>query len=82
VTGIAGRVGERARRLHDRVLSSAERHPWLDVGIAVVRRDIDVGGTMLAGALGFRLFVWLLPCCLLLAAGAGFGQTAGTRPRS
>jgi uncharacterized BrkB/YihY/UPF0761 family membrane protein len=80
VTGIAGRVGERARRLHDQVLSAAERHSWLEVGIAVVRRDIDVGGTMLAGALGFRLFVWLLPCSLLLAAAAGFGQTAGHSP--
>jgi membrane protein len=76
MTGIVGR----AREAWDRVLSSAGRHPSLAVGITVVRRDIEVGGTLLAGALAFRIFIWLLPCCLLLAAAAGFSQTSNRSP--
>jgi membrane protein len=70
----------RARALGDRVLSAAGRHPSLEIGIAVVRRDIDVGGTLLAGALAFRLFVWLLPCSLLLTALLGFVETLARPP--
>jgi uncharacterized BrkB/YihY/UPF0761 family membrane protein len=77
MTGLVGRAGEHARRLHGRLLSAADRHPTVAVGIAVVRRDLDVGGTLLAGALAFRLFIWLLPCCLLLAAVLGFTATSG-----
>jgi len=80
MTGVVARAGERARRLRGRVLAAAERHPWLDVALAVGRRDIEVGGTLLAGALGFRLFIWLLPCFLLMTAAAGFGETADRTP--
>jgi uncharacterized BrkB/YihY/UPF0761 family membrane protein len=76
VTGLVGR----ARRLRDRVLAEAEKHPWLDTGIAAVRRDIEVGGTLLAGALGFRMFIWLLPCCLLLTTAAGFSEASSRTP--
>lgn len=76
MTGIAGR----ARKLHGRVLSAAERYPSVAVGIAVVRRDIEVAGTLLAAALAFRIFIWLLPCGLLLAALAGFSETSSRSP--
>jgi uncharacterized BrkB/YihY/UPF0761 family membrane protein len=76
VTGLV----TRAQRLWDRVLVAAGRRPWLEVGISVVRRDIEVGGTLLAGALGFRLFVWLLPCCLLATAALGFTQASDRPP--
>jgi len=71
VTGIA----EHARRVRDRVLTAAGSHPSLAVGVAVVRRDIEAAGTLLAGALAFRLFIWLLPCCLLLTSLLGFSET-------
>jgi uncharacterized BrkB/YihY/UPF0761 family membrane protein len=61
----------RGRGLYDRVLRAADRHPSLSAGFAVVRRDTAVGGTLVAGALAFRLFIWLLPCCLLLTAVLG-----------
>lgn len=70
----------RARRLQDRVQTAAGHHPPLAVGLAVVGRDIEVGGTLLAGALAFRIFVWLLPCCLLAAATLGFTQTSSRPP--
>lgn len=73
---VAGRV----RALGHRVRAAAGDHPTLATGIAVARRDIEVAGTLLAGALAFRLFVWLLPCCLLIAAALGFGGTSGPNP--
>ena len=76
VTGLVGR----ARRLQDRALTMAGNHRPLAVGLAVVRRDIEVGGTLLAGALAFRIFVWLLPCCLIAAAALGFTQTSARPP--
>jgi uncharacterized BrkB/YihY/UPF0761 family membrane protein len=76
VTGIV----ERARELYGRTLSATGHRPWLSTTIAVVRRDIDVGGTLLAGALAFRLFIWLLPCCLLLTALLGFTETSARSP--
>lgn len=76
MTGIA----TRAQRLRDRVMTEAGHRAWLAVGIAVVRRDIDVGGTLLAGALGFRLFIWLLPCCLLATAALGFTESSARPP--
>jgi hypothetical protein len=41
------------RRLRDRALTAAGDHRWLAVLIALVRRDIEAGGTLLAGALAF-----------------------------
>jgi uncharacterized BrkB/YihY/UPF0761 family membrane protein len=68
------------REWRDRVLTAAGRHPSLSAGAAVVRRDIEVGGPLLASALAFRLFLWLLPCCLLLVSVLGFGETLRRAP--
>jgi membrane protein len=76
VTGLA----IRARRLRDRVVTVFGNRPLFAVTLAVVRRDIEVGGTLLAGALGFRLFIWLLPCCLLATAALGFTASSSRPP--
>lgn len=55
----------------------AARHRRAGPVVAVLRRDAEAGGSLLAGALAFRLFVWLLPCCLLLAAILGFSASGG-----
>jgi hypothetical protein len=68
------------REWRDRVLTAADRHPALSVGIAVASRDIEAGGPLLAGAPAFRLFLWLLPCCMLLASVLGFGETLSRSP--
>jgi membrane protein len=71
---------DRARRLQDRVLTAADERPTLAVALAVVAKDIEVGGAILAGALAFRIFIWLLPCCLLAAAALGFTETSSRPP--
>lgn len=72
--------GFRARRLWDRAVTAVENHSSGSVGLAVLRRDVQVGGTLLAGALGFRLFVWLLPCSLLAVSVLGFTEASGKPP--
>jgi uncharacterized BrkB/YihY/UPF0761 family membrane protein len=36
------------------------------------RQDRSIGGTLLSAALAFRIFIWLLPCALLISALIGF----------
>lgn len=44
----------------------------------VVDRDTEVGGGIIAGALAYRLFVWLLPFALVLVAGLGIAAGAAS----
>ena len=70
----AGRLArwlQRGRLLRERIDAARERHASVDVGFAVVERDSNIGGALLAGALAYRLFVLLLPTALLLVSGLG-----------
>ncbi len=59
-----------------RLAGLRQRHPrlgrGLDAAVALARRDRDVGGSVLSAALAVRLFLWLLPWCLLAVAALGF----------
>ncbi|OLF12371.1 hypothetical protein BLA60_10425 [Actinophytocola xinjiangensis] len=57
--------------------AAAARHRRVGPVVAVLRRDLAAGGSLLAAALAFRLFVWLLPCCLLMTAILGFTASGG-----
>jgi uncharacterized BrkB/YihY/UPF0761 family membrane protein len=63
--------------LRGRLVSMAERHRSVDVALRVRRRDAEVDGALVAGALAFRIFIWLLPCSLLLTALLGFTASGG-----
>jgi uncharacterized BrkB/YihY/UPF0761 family membrane protein len=54
-----------------RVAASRSRHRGVDLGFGVVERDSTIGGGLLAGALAYRLFVFLLPTALLLVSVLG-----------
>ncbi len=44
-------------------------------------RDVEVGGGIIAGALAYRFFIWLLPFALVLVAGLGItADAAGDSP--
>ena len=69
-----GRLGQ----LRQRLLSWAERvstwgptGPIAEVAWQVFRRDQAIAGSVLAAAVAYRLFVWLLPLSLLLVSGLG-----------
>jgi uncharacterized BrkB/YihY/UPF0761 family membrane protein len=42
----------------------------------MVERDGEVGGGIIAGALAYRLFIWLLPLALVAVAGLGIAADA------
>ena len=50
------------------------RSEWVDTGFRIYERDIDVAGSLLAGALAYRLFLWLLPAALVVVGGLGFAS--------
>ncbi len=52
--------------------------PWVDLAFRVYERDRDRGGGLLAGALSYRFFFWLLPFVLVLVGGLGFLASASS----
>jgi uncharacterized BrkB/YihY/UPF0761 family membrane protein len=80
---VAGRIArwlERARILREWVEAARARHGFVDLGFDLIERDSTIGGGILAGALAYRLFAFLLPTALLLVS--GLGLYAGTVDRS
>jgi uncharacterized BrkB/YihY/UPF0761 family membrane protein len=45
--------------------------PIAEIGWLAARRDAAVGGSVLAGALAYRIFIWLLPLALVVVLGIG-----------
>ena len=79
-------VGDRwIDRARSRAIAWAERatswgpfKPVAELGWRTARRDASVGGSVLAAALAYRIFIWLLPLTLVLVLGVGwFADASG-----
>jgi uncharacterized BrkB/YihY/UPF0761 family membrane protein len=46
------------------------------VALTAYELDRQTGGSLLAGAIAYRFFLWMLPACLVLIAGLGFASAA------
>lgn len=59
-----------------------ERHhrAWVDAIFEIADRDGEVAGGVIAGALAYRLFIWMLPAGLVFVG--GIGAIAGARADS
>jgi uncharacterized BrkB/YihY/UPF0761 family membrane protein len=68
----AAAMQARAARLEERAEAERRRHDSVDVVFEAVDRDGEVGGGIIAGALAYRFFIWLLPLALVAVAGLGF----------
>lgn len=68
----------RARRLAERAQDEREHHTSVDVAFEMFDRDADAGGEIIAGALAYRIFIWLLPLALVAVAGLGFAASASS----
>ena len=73
-----GRLSDRRRRLLERAEEERRRHESVSVAFEVADRDSDAGGGIIAGALAYRLFVWLLPLALVGVAGLGVASDAAS----
>jgi uncharacterized BrkB/YihY/UPF0761 family membrane protein len=67
-----------AERLSRRTQEERGRHESVDAVFEMVDRDLDAGGGIIAGALAYRLFIWLLPVALVLVAGLGVAADASS----
>lgn len=65
------RVRQRVELVAARAQAERRRHSSVAVAFEVAERDAEVGGAIVAGALAYRLFIWLLPLALVLVAGLG-----------
>jgi uncharacterized BrkB/YihY/UPF0761 family membrane protein len=68
-------------RLKSRVEDARRGHASVDICLDVVDGDSRIAGGVLAGALAFRLFEYLLPLTLFLVSGLGlYADAAGRTP--
>jgi uncharacterized BrkB/YihY/UPF0761 family membrane protein len=88
-----GRIGRTSRRLKDeqaravarledvrgRLERARPRSPLVDVGFRAVERDVLTGGIVLAGAVAFRIFLFLVPYVFVLVVGFGIAADASDR---
>ena len=74
----AGHVLDRGRQLQAqagrRLDTARDEHASVRLLTDALREDRDTGGALLAGALAFRLFLWLLPAVLVIVALFGFSS--------
>jgi len=63
---------DKADATYKRVEASRPEHPTVDIAFTTVERDFERGGGLIAGALAYRFFFWLLPFVLVLVGGLGF----------
>jgi uncharacterized BrkB/YihY/UPF0761 family membrane protein len=66
----------RGELLAERAETERKLHRSVDATFQMVDRDIELGGGIIAGALAYRLFIWLLPLALVFVAGLGFAADA------
>ena len=69
----------RAEQLAERAQAERGRHGSVDAVFEMVERDGEVGGGIIAGALAYRLFIWLLPLALVVVAGLGIAADASSQ---
>ena len=67
-----------AERIAERAQGERSKHRSVDAVYEMVDRDSEVGGGIIAGALAYRLFIWLLPLALVVVAGLGIAADAGS----
>jgi uncharacterized BrkB/YihY/UPF0761 family membrane protein len=72
----AAALRERVERLERRAQAERGRHDSVDAVFAMADRDMELGGGIIAGALAYRLFIWLLPLALVAVAGLGIAAEA------
>jgi uncharacterized BrkB/YihY/UPF0761 family membrane protein len=63
----------------DRWTSTGPLSSFAEACWATARRDGAVGGSVLAGALAYRIFIWLLPLALVLVLGLGLVSGSTSR---
>jgi membrane protein len=69
---VAGQVDATRHRLED----ARKTSPTIDTAFAAFEHDADTGGSVLGAALGFRIFLFLVPYVFLFLVGFGLSADA------
>ncbi len=69
---VTARVAQARKRLED----ARPDNPALDAVFRTVKHDAETGGGVLAGAVAFRLFLFMIPYGFVAVVGTGFAATA------
>jgi uncharacterized BrkB/YihY/UPF0761 family membrane protein len=83
VAGLKGRaevLRQRAAVLKDEAEAARGTHGSVDVAFSAYKRDRTTAGSLMAGALSFRLFLVLLPMVLVAVGGLGIGAGSLSDP--
>ena len=64
-------IRARAKRYQERAETMRGEHGSVDTIFVIADRDVELGGGLLAGALAYRIFIWLLPFALVVVGGIG-----------
>jgi uncharacterized BrkB/YihY/UPF0761 family membrane protein len=73
---------ERVEAVRDRVSAARPKSKLLDSAFGVAEHDVVTGGGVLAGAIAFRLFMFLVPYVFVLVAFLGFAAGQSSRSPS
>jgi uncharacterized BrkB/YihY/UPF0761 family membrane protein len=70
---------EERSRVEDALSSRRERSTLIGAGFDIAELDVHVGGGILAGAVAFRLFLFLVPFVYILFTAVGLASTAANQ---
>jgi membrane protein len=71
----------RYEAMQARAEAERSRRGSVDAVFEMAERDSEVGGGIIAGALAYRLFIWLLPLALVTVVGLGYvADASGDSP--
>jgi uncharacterized BrkB/YihY/UPF0761 family membrane protein len=70
------RLTERAEGAKQRLESARPRSPAVDSVMRAIEKDVAAGGGVLAGAVAFRIFMFMVPFVFLLVGVFGLGSSA------
>jgi uncharacterized BrkB/YihY/UPF0761 family membrane protein len=62
----------RAEAMRQQMEDRRDRVRTVDIAFTAYEHDRDAGGSLLAGAIAYRMFLWILPVALVLVGGLGF----------
>jgi uncharacterized BrkB/YihY/UPF0761 family membrane protein len=65
----------RAETVRQQVEGRRDKSRSVDIAFTAYEHDRDAGGSLLAGALAYRMFLWILPVALVVVGGLGFLST-------
>jgi uncharacterized BrkB/YihY/UPF0761 family membrane protein len=68
----AGAARARAELMRQQVEGRRGSNRGVDVAFTAYEHDRDAGGSLLAGAIAYRMFLWTLPVALVAVGGLGF----------